>query len=227
MKGKLFLIPTPIENQSPLEPVALELLKSFNPDRDILLVEELKECRRRWIHWGLDRNAIEHFVLYNEHNQKEDAQKIIQQLKKGKRVFLMSDCGLPAFCDPGQYLVDQCHDHHVAVTSTPFANSISLAIALSGFSHQRFMFEGFVENKKDARRQHLKQIISNKVTTVIMDTPYRLTKLLSELQELGLKKRVFLGLDLNTPEESLLRGPVSDLLSQLEGQKREFILVIE
>lgn len=139
----------------------------------------------------------------------------------------MSDCGLPAFCDPGQNLVNLCHEHQLKVTSTPFPHSISLALALSGFSHSRFMFSGFVPVKEPERQNWLKNEIKIPHTMIWMETPYRLNKLMEELVKMGVKRKIFIGLDLGSSSEKLLRGAPSMIFDALkEGEKREFVMVI-
>lgn len=226
--SKLILVPTPIADELPLEPVAQNLLlNDALKDDVVLLVEEHKVARQRWIKWGLPREAIEKFQLYNEHTQGKMALEVVQMIKSGKTVYLLSDCGLPAFCDPGQTLVDLCHKQKIQVTATPFPNSIALAVALSGFSHSRFTFSGFIPVKDPERGQWMKAELKRPETLIWMETPYRLKKLLTELESSGTKREVFLGMDLGGKEERLLRGPVSHLARQLgETQKCEFVLVL-
>ncbi len=226
--NKLILIPTPIADEIPLEPVAQGLLLEDALKEDVvLLVEEHKVARQRWIKWGLPREAIEKFQLYNEHTQGKMASEVVQMIKSGKKVYLISDCGLPAFCDPGQTLVDLCHKQKITVTATPFPNSIALAMALSGFPHNRFNFCGFVPVKDPERGQWMKTELKRPETLIWMETPYRLKKLLTELQSTGTKREVFLGMDLGSKEERLLRGSVPYLLGHLgESEKREFVLIL-
>lgn len=229
MPGKLTLIPTPIDDETPLEAMAQKLLLDKAMDANtIILVEEHKTCRRRWLNWQLPREAIEKFRLYNEHNQAADAQSLVDQIKSGKEAYLISDCGLPAFCDPGQGLVDLCHKNKIQVTSTPFPNSIALAVALCGFNHRRFFFMGFPATKGDERREDLKRAVESKEVVVLMDTPYRLEKLLEELKSLGHKKQAFLGIDLNMSSERLMRGNLEHLSKNLGKEKKKpFILVLD
>ena len=154
----LILVPTPIHDELPLEPVALKMLQEDCLKEDvILLVEEHKIGRQRWLRWGLPREAIEKFILFNEHSQEKLQSELIKSMKQQKKIYLLSDCGLPAFCDPGQLLVDACHKNKVKVTSTPFPNSIALALALSGFSHSSFVFSGFVPVKQPDRGVWMKK----------------------------------------------------------------------
>ena len=220
------MIPTPIDDTSPLEGVAKSLCEKAFEGNDIICVEELKEGRRRWIRFGLPKDAIEDFVLYNEHTRDIECENLIGLLKRGKNVLLMSDCGLPAFCDPGVELVNRCHENQIKVTSTPFSNSISLAVALSGFDHSRFIFEGFLSPKSDIRSKELKRILNEKSVSILMDTPYRMKKLISELSEINPYREGFLAMELNQPEEKLLRGTLKYLNDSIEKEKKEFILVL-
>jgi 16S rRNA (cytidine1402-2'-O)-methyltransferase len=225
---KLILIPTPLQDDHPLEVVAkdLLLLNSLNTDT-ILLVEEHKVARQRWLKWGLPREAIEKFILFNEHTQDKILPEILKELKSGKTAFLLSDCGLPAFCDPGQRLVDVCHLSGVKVTSTPFANSISLSIALSGFNHSSFVFSGFVPIKSPDRQDWMKKELKRSETLIWMETPYRLIKILDELIELKIKRHIFLACDLGGESELLLRGPVEHVRQKFSDQiKKEFVLLL-
>jgi 16S rRNA (cytidine1402-2'-O)-methyltransferase len=226
MKGILTLVPTPIDDESPLCSVATAKLQKAHEDGDIILVEEAKPGRRRWLHYGLPREAIENFVLYNEHTFKEVGDEVIAALKNGKNAFLMSDCGLPAFCDPGRRLVERCHYSKIKVTSTPFANSISLAVSLSGFPHDRFVFEGFVPVNSEKRAKALKRIMNSSDVSILMDTPYRLKKMLEELAKLDGEREAFVGLDLNHATEELMRDKLTKLNNKVDKSKREFVLVV-
>ena len=226
--SELILVPTPIAEDLPLEPIAHgRLLADALKENVVLLVEEHKIARQRWLKWGLPREAIERFQLFNEHTSPKMKDEVIKELKSKKIVYLLSDCGLPAFCDPGQNLVDHCHKLGIKVTATPFPNSISLAIALSGFSHNRFLFCGFVPVKSPERINWINSELKRPETMIWMDTPYRLRKLLEDLCLIGTKRVAFLAMDLGASSEKLLRGPVSFLRDSVaEDEKREFVLVI-
>lgn len=229
MSGKLTLIPTPIDEQSPLESIAFELLlkaATEEVEKSIFAIEDLKPGRRRWLRWGLPRSQVENFTLYNEHTRKECQLELIKSLKSGKNVYLMSDGGLPAFCDPGRELVELCHQNKIKVTSTPFPNSISLALALSGLPHDQFFFRGFLPVKSDERAQALEKLKELDQTMILMDTPYRLKKLLEEVAEKLPGRELFLALDLNGENELLLRGSASSIFNGLDRAKGEFILII-
>lgn len=225
--NKLVLVPTPIDDKAPLEKVACEVLKELCLQENVLiLVEELKENRRSWIRFGLPKEAIEKFIVYNEHTSEKENTNILKALSQGKTVFLLSDCGLPAFHDPGAKLVELCHQSGHKVTATPFANSISLAIALSGLDHKRFVFEGFLSAKSDLRAKAIKALDKIQQTVVLMDTPYRLNKLLDELAEAMPNREAFLATNLNYEDEKLYRGDLRKLKSKVPKEKKEFILLL-
>ena len=190
MKGILTLVPTPIDEVNPLEQVAFKKLEEayeLKKEKTIFAIEDLKAGRRRWIRWGLSRDIVNDFVLYNEHTFEKESEVLLGYLNEGYDVFLMSDGGLPAFCDPGRKLVDLCHRSKIRITSTPFPHSISLALALSGFSHKSFWFEGFLPAKKEFREKRWRELLENEATIVLMDTPYRLVKTLSTHSNIVLK----------------------------------------
>lgn len=230
MKGILTLVPTPIDEVNPLEQVAFKKLEEayeLKKEKTIFAIEDLKAGRRRWIRWGLSRDIVNDFVLYNEHTFEKESEVLLGYLNEGYDVFLMSDGGLPAFCDPGRKLVDLCHRSKIRITSTPFPHSISLALALSGFSHKSFWFEGFLPAKKEFREKRWRELLENEATIVLMDTPYRLVKTLEEVKSFLKKKRdIFLAMDLNSESEELLRGAPGQLIKKLKNKKSEFILII-
>ena len=230
-EAHLTLIATPIVEELPLEPKALEILRSAAAEPStLILVEEHKTGRTRWLRWGLPRETIDRFRLFNEHSEAKETSGIIVELKAGARAVLMSDGGLPAFCDPGKRLVSACHDAGLRVTASPFPNSIALAIALSGFDHEEFHFAGFLPADSQDRKASLATLARTQPSTLIlMDTPYRLQSLLKDLADSPLKgRRLFLGVNLNAPSEALYRGKITEVLKAIGTlNKVEFIVVLE
>jgi 16S rRNA (cytidine1402-2'-O)-methyltransferase len=233
MSGTLTLIPTPLSETGELEPRAFALLNmaaTEENENSLFVIEDLKPGRRRWLQFKLPRECIESFVLYNEHTAGVVAKELLGHLQSGKNVFLMSDGGLPAFYDPGIELVKLCHQNHIRVTSTPFFNSVVLALALSGFNHKKFWFEGFLPLDGNERISVLKNLLAQKYTSILMDTPYRLKRVLEELVESWgsnpASRKIFLAMDLNCETEELRLGSPKELLNSLTNFKREFVLII-
>ncbi len=230
-KGFLTLIATPISDEGQIHHQTKELLvEACLNENTIFVIEEVKVCRRRWLKWGLPRDKVEEFVLLNEHNYSEQTKGLIQELKSGKNVYLMSDCGLPAFCDPGRELVNACHENKIRVTASAFDNSVALAVALSGYNSDEFEFRGFLPKEKDKRSSKLKEIFRSNKTSVLMDTPYRLKRTVEELDKISSRsksnKEVFIGIQLNCTDEQVFRGRICDFLKQNDDWKKEFVIVI-
>ncbi|MAE58798.1 MAG: hypothetical protein CME69_07960 [Halobacteriovorax sp.] len=229
MSASLILIPTPLNDELVIDHYARAFLDHAVSDLEnsLILVEDHKPARRRWISWGLDREVITDFILFNEHTMKDIMEDIVSKLKSGKKAYLMSDGGLPAFCDPGSALIRRCHELGIKVTCSPFHNSISQAVALSGFHCSEFHFFGFPPRKAHERSDFLQKILRSETTSILMDTPYRLKKVLEEFKDIGLKKTIFLACDLNHSDERLYFGKVAKVLKDLEKDKSEFILIVE
>tara|TARA_R110000868_G_scaffold75979_8_gene218928 strand:- start:2039 stop:2731 length:693 start_codon:yes stop_codon:yes gene_type:complete len=226
VKGKLILVPTPIDEENLLDSHTKQLLLDACDKGSCFAIEDLKPGRRRWLRYGLPREQIEKFILYNEHTRSESIDELLKCLHSGKDVYLMSDAGLPAFCDPGRLLVDRAHKEGIHVSATPFANSISLAVALSGYPHERFVFEGFIPVKDPSRSESLKYVAAEPRPVVLMETPYRLSKLLSELDQHIGSREICLAIELGMTTEEVVRGSAKALLQKYDGQKRPFVIVV-
>lgn len=229
MPGVLTLVPTPINETSPLNPETFSILARASEagEESIFVVEDLKPGRRRWVRFGLKRELIPELVLYNEHNWQTQSEALYQAMLKGKNVFLMSDGGTPAFCDPGRELVRKCHEGGIQVTSTPQYNSVAMALSLCGLNTDSFEFLGFLPIDKTERAAAIKRALTGPHVSVLMDTPYRLVRMLEELSaSWPEKKLLFLALDLGGEKEQLLFGRPGEMLVQLKEKKREFVAVI-
>jgi 16S rRNA (cytidine1402-2'-O)-methyltransferase len=223
----LILVPTPIDDLGELDSrVKGPLLAACEHGKSRFIVEDIKPGRRRWLKWGLPRDQVENFISYNEHSADELNRELVGLAHTGHTLYLMSDGGLPAFCDPGAPLVDMCHREGIKVSSLPFDNSISLSVALSGFDHDEFLFNGFLPRDKDERLTKWKELAKQTKTVIIMDTPYRLKKVLAEMREFIPGRDVFMGIDLCSENELVLRGKPDLLAKKLAGQKREFVALL-
>ena len=206
--GTLTLVATPIEEENILHPKAQELLLGACEQGNALFcVEEAKSGRRRWLRYGLPREKIADFILYNEHTRDKEKFSLLSELKSGKDVYLMSDCGLPAFCDPGAELVDLCHQHGTGLRATPFCNSMVLAVALSGFCQDQFFFGGFLPKESSSRKELLKKYLKQEQLVVLMETPYRYKKLREELRGLNPEAIVFFGPKFRLKRANSLQRP--------------------
>lgn len=147
MKGKLYLVATPIGNYEDITLRALNVLKSV----DFIICEEFKDARRFLSQYQITKEL---FSL-NEHNEKEVADELLFKIVEGKSAALISDCGTPLFSDPGHLLVELCISQNIDVVPIPGANSILPALTGSGLDFEKFYYYGWLSPKKDIRKQQL------------------------------------------------------------------------
>ena len=159
---------------------------------------------------------------------------ILRIKTKGHHFYLMSDAGLPAIDDPGTRLIRRCHAENITVSASPFSNSHLLALALSGFSNGVFTCLGFPPRSSNQRSRWFHDALQRKEVLILLDTPYRLEKTVSELSKAlktlkQIKQRhAFLAMNLNAPNELLLFGTLTSIEKNLpKNTKAPFIIVLE
>ena len=222
MKGKLYLVSTPIGNYEDITIRALNILKSVN----FIICEEFKESRRMLSFYQIEKEL---FSL-NEHNEKDVVNDILLKLTEGKTAAIISDCGTPLFSDPGHLLVDVLISQKIHIVPVPGANSLLPALIGSGFDIEKFYYYGWLSPNKDKRRQQLFKIKNIKELIVILDTPYRIRQLMTDVVRiLGKNLRAVIAFQLTMEGERYYRGTTADLLQIAEDKKLkgEFVLIIE
>lgn len=223
MAGILYLVSTPIGNLEDISFRAVRILK----EADVVVYEERREGSRLLRHFGIENKIVESL---NEHNEAASSGIILQKLKEGKSVALVSDAGTPVFADPGQELVQKAIRENIRIVPVPGASSILPALIVSGFTIDRFLFYGFLSPKRNRRITELQQLKSEARTIVFMDTPYRLVQLLRDVSDvLGAQRRVCVAFDLTLPTEEIFRGTAGELYQQFlrTEKKGEFVAVLE
>jgi 16S rRNA (cytidine1402-2'-O)-methyltransferase len=220
--GILYLVATPIGNP---DDITLRALKTLR-DVDLVVYEERREGVRLLRHFGIDKPV----ESLNEHNEKTSSYTILSQLRDGKTVALISDCGTPVFSDPGRLLVSKSTEQGIRVVPVPGASSLMPALTVSGFAIDQFVFCGMLSPKKERRRAELRHLKQEHRTIVLMDAPYRLVALLRDIAgTFGLSRRICVAMNLTMPGEEILHGTAVDLYKQLSAKatKGEFVIVIE
>lgn len=226
--GQLTLVPTPISRKfQATESAKIRLNEAFE-NNELLLVEDLKPSRQRWRDWDLPREAIERFICFNEQTSSKLENEIVENIKNGQNAVLMSDGGLPVVCDPGLNLVFRLRENKIRVTSTQFDNSMMLALALSGFKSDQFIFSGFPAREKEERKLFWKNQSKLKTTSIIMDTAYRTDRIKEELIQTFNQNNIYcyFGFELNSDDEEHYWGDVNDLKMANLPKKKNFVLCI-
>jgi 16S rRNA (cytidine1402-2'-O)-methyltransferase len=215
----LYLIATPIGNPQDISQRALERLASA----DLILGEEKRELMPFLKRHGLEKKPVD---FLNEHSRRPDVENFVEACKRGL-VCLVSDCGTPAFCDPGADLVAACRAQGIEVRSVPGASSLMTLISLAGFRLNQFLFLGFLPAETSERRRALESLKRETRAVILMDTPYRLSKLLSELSEICPHRGAVLGGDLTKDGEFLWDDTVLKLRGRAGETKAEFVLLLK
>ena len=218
--GKLYVVATPIGNAGDITTRAIETLAHA----DVILCEEHRNGSRLLKSLGIAKPLLE----LNEHNEAERIQEVMLMLAQGQTLALISDCGTPVFSDPGKKLLKLLYEMNIAVTPLPGASSLMAALSVCPFDLEEFLFIGFLPVKTDQRQKRLSQLKYSNYPLVLMDTPYRMQRLLQEVQQsFGKKQNIFLACDLTMPEERLYLGPVDEILTRIQNRKAEFILILD
>lgn len=221
-KGALHVVSTHIGNVKDMTERAIEILTEC----DQVVCEDLKEARRLLHHLGLTKELLP----LNEHTIAEATQEALDLLNVGKSLALISDAGTPLLADPGRELVSSATQLGHFVTAVPGASSILPALVLSGMPTAPFTFIGFLPRDKDARKSAAARWATRHETLLLLEAPYRLRQVLSDLvQAFGGRRNAAICCDLTLPTERVHRGSLLTLQSHFEAHpfKGEFVIVIE
>ncbi len=172
-EGILYLVGTPIGNLNDISPRAINILANVS----IIACEDTRQTRKIMNKFSISNNL----VSFNKENSLKKIPKLINDLKAGKSIALVSDAGMPGICDPGERIVSQVKSQGYDVICIPGACAAITALVSSGMPSSKFIFEGFLPKKKIDREKILFEISKNEKTTIVYESPHRLKKLLREL----------------------------------------------
>ena len=222
MPGTLYLVATPIGNLEDITHRALRVLGEV----DLVVYEERKEGARLLRHFNLEKPV----ESLNEHNEAASTYIILDKLKEGKSVALVSDAGTPVFSDPGRLLVRKATEQHIKVVPIPGASSLMPALTVSGFPIDQFVFYGFLSPKRNRRLVELQELKKERRTVVLMDAPYRLVQLVRDIAEvLGNARKICVAFDLTLPTEEIFHGTATEMYRKFakSEKKGEFVLILD
>jgi 16S rRNA (cytidine1402-2'-O)-methyltransferase len=218
----LYLIATPIGHPDDLSLRAVKVLS----EAEVIICEVTKETSKLLKHHQIKARKYE---LLNEHSKPEDLQTLAD-LCKTQTVALVTDCGTPGFCDPGADLVRLCHQNNIPYTSLLGPSALMGIISLSGLRLDQFLFRGFLPAENEARAMAWSRLKKTKATqgiaVVILDTPYRLKKTMTELHTHFPDRECVLVLNLSQSDETILKGIPEKIIKNLPFEKAEFMVLI-
>lgn len=214
----LYLIATPLGHPDDISLRALKILK----EADVLICESTKEASKLLKHHGIKANRYE---VLNEHTTMDDLYELVE-ICKTQNVALVSDCGTPGFCDPGADLVKICHHKKIPYTSLLGPSALMGLISLCGERLDRFEFRGFLPAENQARDKSWLELKKNKIPVILMDTPYRFQKLISECVLHVPHWSCSLVLNLSQETEKVFKGKVQEVQSWNLPEKAEFMIFL-
>ena len=220
MSGILYLCATPIGNLKDITLRVLETLESV----DIIAAEDTRNTLKLLNHYDIKTPM----TSYHQHNMSKKGEYLIEKLKSGQNIALVSDAGMPAISDPGSDMARLCAENNISVTILPGASAGISALALSGMDARRFVFEGFLPLEKKERRIVLENYKNETRTTLFYEAPHRLTDTLEALLDEGGDRNAATVRELTKKFEEVKYGTLSELLAfYKENQpKGEFVLVV-
>jgi 16S rRNA (cytidine1402-2'-O)-methyltransferase len=222
VNGRLVLCGTPIGNLEDLSPRAAATLA----EADVIACEDTRRTRKLLSHIGVRARDL---VVVNEATEVRRAGRLVDRIRKGETVVLVSDAGMPGLSDPGYRLVSACAAAGLRVEVVPGPSAVVAALAVSGLPPGRFAFEGFLPKKAGVRRRRLQDVASDTRTLIFFVSPHDLADTLADVQaELG-DRPAALARELTKIHEEVWRGSVSELRERAEtggGPKGEMVLVV-
>ncbi|MBI3649032.1 MAG: 16S rRNA (cytidine(1402)-2'-O)-methyltransferase [Actinobacteria bacterium] len=221
VEGRLFLVGTPIGNLGDMTDRARETLASV----DVVAAEDTRRTGRLLAHFGVEARLVSFF----EGNERERTAQLLEALREGSDVAVVTDGGMPSVSDPGYRLVRACAEDGIEVLVVPGPTAVIAALVVSGFPTDRFVFEGFLPKREGERARRLDALTLDPRTIVVFESPLRVQTLLRDvLVTLG-DRRVALCRELTKVHEEVLRGRASEVLGRIADTelKGEVAVVIE
>jgi 16S rRNA (cytidine1402-2'-O)-methyltransferase len=219
--GRLYVVSTPIGNFNDISIRALNVLR----EADLVLCENFKEAAALLKYFGLEKE-LDSITVKNE---DERYPEFILMLEEGKTIALVSDCGTPAFADPGSQLINSAINRDIDVQVLPGATSIMTALVRCGFSIERFFFAGFLPRTSPERTAELRKLSKMTDTFCLLETPYRLIPLLEDAIKIMPDRKAYLACNLTMKNETHHYGTIQELYDKFKDKKvkMEFVLVVE
>jgi 16S rRNA (cytidine1402-2'-O)-methyltransferase len=217
----LTLVPTPIGNLQDITLRALAVLK----EADIILAEDTRTSKVLLNHFGIDKRVLSH----HQHNEHAALSELIRFMKEGQKIAMVSDAGTPGISDPGFLLVRECIKEEIPVLCLPGATAFVPALVMSGLPCDRFVFEGFLPQKK-GRQTRLLALKEENRTMIFYESPFRLIKLIDEcILHFGEERMASVSREISKMFEETKRGTLLSLKNYFEtkGVKGEIVMVVE
>jgi 16S rRNA (cytidine1402-2'-O)-methyltransferase len=219
VKGKLFVVATPIGNLSDISARAIETLKSVA----FVLAEDTRQTHKLFAKYGIETQL----VSYRDQNHDRMIGKVLEKLDVGLDLALVSDAGTPLISDPGYRLVNRLKESGYEVIPIPGADSVTAALSASGLPTDRYIFLGFLPKSDSKRKELLSTYMNLDATVAIFESPNRMVELLGQIKEVAPDRKVSVANDLTKLHEKIVTGSIDQALEAFDGKwKGEFVVLI-
>ncbi len=222
MPGTLYLVATPIGNLADITHRALQVLG----DVDLIACEDTRHTHKLLNHYGLSTKTIS----YHEHNEQQRAAELIERLKQGSNIAVVSDAGTPSISDPGFRLVRAAIENEIAVIPVPGPSALIAALIAAGLPTDEFFFAGFLPSKTSARRARLNELQSVPGTLIFYEAPHRLAATLKDAYEILGEREAVVARELTKLHEEIRRGKLSELTADYTDKndiRGEIVVLID
>ena len=219
--GKIYLVPTPIGNLKDMTLRGLEVLQSV----DIVAAEDTRQSLKLLNHFEIKKPLIS----YHQHNEQGKSEDILEMVREGKSIAIVTDAGTPGVSDPGAIIVQKCIENNIEFEVLPGATAITTALVYSGLDTTKFLFRGFISRETKERKRLFDEIRNSKESLIFYESPHRLISTLNLLHtELG-NRKIAVCRELTKLHEEIRRGSLEEVINYFSERsiKGEFVLVVE
>ena len=217
--GKLYVVATPIGNLEDITLRAIKILQSV----DLIAAEDTRHTLKLLNHLKISKPLIS----YHRHNEDVKTEVLIEKLKEGQDIALVSDAGTPGICDPGEIVIKKCIEEKIEVIPIPGACAMINALITSGIDTKEFCFFGFLPLNKKLRKNKLEEIKNSRKTIILYEAPHKLISSLNDLAEILENRQIVLARELTKIHEEFIRGNSIEILEKAKDLKGEIVLIIE
>ncbi len=214
----LYLIPTPIGNLDDITLRAIHVLKEV----EVVFSEDTRVTALLLNHLNIKKKLISN----HEYNERENKDKLLEYLKNGYSVGLVSDRGTPVISDPGYELAQVAIENNYNVVSLPGATALIPALTVSGIEPMPFLYYGFLNSKESKRKKELENLRNIKYTMIFYEAPHRITKTLEEMLEILGNRKISISREITKKFEEVYRGTIQDVIEETKEIKGEIVIVV-
>ena len=219
--GKIYLVPTPIGNLGDITLRALEVLKSV----DLIAAEDTRQSLKLLNHFNIKKSLIS----YHKHNEQGKSEELIDRVRNGENIAVISDAGTPGISDPGSIVLKKCIENGIDVEVLPGATAFTTAIIYSGLDTSAFIFRGFLPRENKEKKEFVESLKDRRETIIFYDSPYRVIDTLTFLKENFGNRNIAVCRELTKLHEEIYRGSLEEAICYFNDNipKGEFVLVLQ